>query len=168
MYEMRKYGDPILTQECSVVTDFDESLATLVKEMFETMYSSQGVGLAAPQIGIPIQLAVVDTSGGSGPEHQITLVNPKIVKRDYWEIGDEGCLSVPGFLEKIHRPAYVKVMAQDIKGEWHLYEGRDLLARAFCHEIDHLHGTLFFDHLSGLKRDRIKSKIKKLRKEGNW
>lgn len=168
VYEIVKYGDPVLERACAPVTEFNQELAALAADMFETMYAAQGVGLAAPQIGRSIQLTVVDITSGEDPGQKLVLVNPEIVTEEGERIREEGCLSIPGFTEEVKRPQKVRVKAQDLGGEWKTHEGEELLARAFCHEVDHLHGILFLRHLSFLKRDRIKRQIRKLRKAGEW
>jgi len=168
VYEIVKYGDPVLEQECAPVTDFTPELAQLAEDMFETMYAAAGVGLAASQVGKSIQFTVVDVTSGEDPSRKHVLINPEIIQEEGEQTGEEGCLSIPGFAEEVKRPLRVKVRAQDLKGEWQEYEGEELLARVFCHEVDHLHGILFLQHLSFLKRDRIKRQIKKLRKAGEW
>jgi peptide deformylase len=168
IYEVVKYGDPVLEKPGKPVTNFDAELEELVEDMFATMYAAQGVGLAAPQIGKSIRLTVVDVTGGKNPEAKIVLINPEIIHAEGEKREEEGCLSIPGFRGYVVRPQFVTVKAQDGKGEWFEIRGEDLLARAFCHEIDHLNGILFLTHLSMLKRDLIKRKIKKLRKQGEW
>src|SRR6266478_2839946 len=152
----------------ATITEFDTELGQLVEDMFASMYAANGVGLAAPQIGKSIRLAVVDVTLGKNPEAKIVLVNPEIIHAEGEVREEEGCLSVPGFRGYVVRPQFVTVRAQNAKGETFEIRGENLLARAFCHEIDHLHGILFLTHLSMLKRDLIKRKIKKLRKEGEW
>jgi peptide deformylase len=132
------------------------------------MYAAQGVGLAAPQVGKSIRLAVVDVTSGKNPEAKIVLVNPEIIAAEGEKREEEGCLSIPGFRGYVVRPQFVTIKAQDAKGEPFEIRGEDLLARAFCHEIDHLNGILFLQHLSMLKRDMIRRKIKKLKKQGEW
>ncbi len=164
-----KYGDSVLETKCAPVTNFGSpELRKLVVDMFETMYVARGVGLAAPQVGIGRQLTVIDTSSGEDPSKQLVLINPTIVKREGSQIGEEGCLSIPGFREDVRRAAHVVVRAKDIEGNDIEVEGEELLARALQHEIDHLHGVLFLNHLSPLKRDLIRRKIKKLQKAGDW
>jgi peptide deformylase len=163
-----KYGDPILETAAKAVEQFDEELATLVADMFESMYAANGVGLAAPQIGIGKRLNVIDVSNGKNPEAKIVCANPEIVHAEGEQREEEGCLSVPGFRGYVPRPMYVTVRAQDATGKEFEMRGEGLLARAFCHEIDHLNGTLFITHLSMLKRDMIKRKIRKLKKAGEW
>jgi len=169
VYPIVKLGNPVLDQESGVVTDFDSAeLHKLIDDMFESMYAAKGVGLAAPQIGIPRKIAVIDISVGEKPEEKLVLVNPKILRVEGKQTGEEGCLSIPGFREQVTRAKRATVRAQDIKGEWFEMTGEDLLARAFQHEIDHLHGKLYIKHISALKRDLIKRKVRKLAKAGEW
>jgi peptide deformylase len=168
IYPIVKYGDPILEKPTVTVNKFDAELEELAEDMFASMYAAQGVGLAAPQIGKNIRLTVVDVTVGKNPEAKIVLVNPEITHAEGEKREEEGCLSIPGFRGYVVRPQFVTVRAQDAKGEFFEMRGEDLLARAFCHEIDHLNGILFIQHLSMLKRDLIKRKIKKLRKQGEW
>jgi len=168
IYAVVKYGDPILEKPTKPVVQFDDQLAELAEDMFATMYAAQGIGLAAPQIGKSIRMTVVDVTGGKNPEAKIVLVNPQLVHAEGEKREEEGCLSIPGFRGYVVRPQFVTVRAQDLKGQSFEIRGEDLLARAFCHEIDHLDGILFLQHLSMLKRDLIKRKIKKLKKQGEW
>lgn len=163
-----KYPDPVLATPGRPVTVFDDKLKKLVEEMFESMYAAQGIGLAAPQINISKRLTVIDVSFQKNPEEKLVLINPEIVEREGKQIEEEGCLSLPDIREKVTRAARVKVRAQDVNGEWFEVEGEELLARALQHEIDHLDGILFIDHLSRLKRDLVVRKIKKLQKNGEW
>src|SRR5258707_5719340 len=163
-----KYGDPVLEKPAATIKKFDTELEHLVEEMFASMYAANGVGLAAPQIGKSIRLAVVDVTLGKNPEAKIVLVYPEIIHAEDEVREEEGCLSIPGFRGYVVRPQFVTVRAQNAKGETFEIRGENLLARAFCHEIDHLNGILLLTHLSMLKRDLIKRKIKKLRKEGEW
>ena len=168
VYDVVKYGDPVLEKPGAAITKFDAALEELAEDMFATMYAAQGVGLAAPQIGKSLRIAVVDVTSGKNPEAKIVLVNPEIIHAEGEKREEEGCLSIPGFRGYVVRPQFVTVKAQNAKGETFEIRGEDLLARAFCHEIDHLNGILFLQHLSMLKRDLIKRKIKKLRKQGEW
>jgi len=168
IYPIVKYGDPVLEKPATVIKKFDAELEELAEDMFASMYAAQGVGLAAPQIGKSIRLTVVDVSNGKNPEAKIVLVNPEIIHAEGEVREEEGCLSIPGFRGYVVRPQFVTVKAQNAKGEPFEIRGENLLARAFCHEIDHLNGILFLQHLSMLKRDLIKRKIKKMRKEGEW
>jgi peptide deformylase len=168
IYPILKYGDPVLEKAAKPITKFDAELEELAEDMFSTMYAAQGIGLAAPQIGKSIRIAVVDVTGGKNAEAKIVLVNPDITHGEGEKREEEGCLSIPGFRGYVVRPHFVTVRAQNLKGETFEIRGEDLLARAFCHEIDHLNGILFLQHLSMLKRDLIKRKIKKLKKQGEW
>jgi peptide deformylase len=168
LYPVVKYGDPVLEKPTKPITKFDGELAELAEDMFASMYAAQGVGLAAPQIGKSIRIAVVDVTSGKNPEAKFVLANPQIIHAEGEKREEEGCLSIPGFRGYVVRPQFVTVKAQDVKGEFFEIRGEDLLARAFCHEIDHLDGILFLQHLSMLKRDLIKRKIKKMRKQGEW
>jgi peptide deformylase len=168
IYPIVKYGDPILEKSTAAVKNFDAEFLQLTEDMFASMYAAQGVGLAAPQIGLSLRVAVVDVTGGKNPEGRIVLANPEIIHYEGEKREEEGCLSIPGFRGYVVRPQFVTVKAQDTKGEPFEIRGEDLLARAFCHEIDHLNGVLFIQHLSMLKRDLIKRKIKKMRKLGEW
>src|SRR6266849_2560794 len=163
-----KYGDPVLEKPAATITKFDAELEQLVEDMFASMYAANGVGLAAPQIGKSIRLAVVDVTVGKNPEAKIVLVNPEIIHAEGEVREEEGCLSVPGFRGYVVRPQFVTVRAQDASGKEFQMHSEQLLARAFCHEIDHLNGRLFIAHLGMLKRDMIKRKIRKLKKAGEW
>ncbi len=163
-----KLGDPVLETPAKPVDKFDEELQKLVADMFESMYAARGVGLAAPQIGISLRLAVIDVTDGKNPEAKIVCANPEIIHAEGEQREEEGCLSLPGFRGYVPRPQYVTVRAQDATGKQFEMRSEQLLARAFCHEIDHLHGTLFIAHLGMLKRDIIKRKIRKLKKAGEW
>jgi peptide deformylase len=168
IYPIVKYGDPILEKPGAPIKKFDAEMEQLVEDMFASMYAAQGVGLAAPQIGLSLRLTVIDVTGGKNPEAKIVLANPEIIHAEGEVREEEGCLSIPGFRGYVIRPQFVTVKAQNAKGESYEIRGENLLARAFCHEIDHLNGILFLQHLSMLKRDLIKRRIKKLRKQGEW
>ena len=168
IHEVIKYPDPVLSTPASDVTEFDDELATLVEEMFDSMYAAQGIGLAAPQINISRRITVIDTSFKERTEDKIVLINPRITEKEGQQFEEEGCLSLPEIREKVKRSAWVKVRAQNVKGEWFEVEGTELLARALQHEIDHLNGILFIDHLSRLKRDFVHRRIRKLQKNGEW
>ena len=164
-----KYGEPILERAAEPVTEFDSAeLNDLITDMWETMYASKGVGLAAPQIGIGKRISVIDISVGEDESKKVVIINPEISSKEGSQTGEEGCLSIPGFREPLTRANKVTVRAQNEKGEAIELEGDELLARAFQHEIDHLNGVLFIAHLSALKRDIIRRKIKKLQKAGEW
>lgn len=168
IYPIVKYGDPILEKPTATVKTFDAELEQLAENMFASMYAAQGVGLAAPQIGLSLRLSVIDVTVGKNPEAKIVIANPEIIHAEGEVREEEGCLSIPGFRGYVMRPQFVTVRAQNVKGETFEIRGENLLARAFCHEIDHLNGVLFLQHLSMLKRDLIKRKIKKLKKQGEW
>lgn len=168
IYEVVKYPEPVLMREAEPVTVFDETLAEFVEDMFESMYAAQGIGLAAPQIGVARQVTTIDTSFRKDPEARTVLINPIIIARRGEQYEEEGCLSLPEIREKVKRAATVTVRAQDVQGNWFEIDGDELLARAFQHEIDHLHGILFIDHLSRLKRDLVLRRIRKLQKNGEW
>ena len=164
-----KYGEPMLEQPATEVTEFDTpELHNLISDMWETMYASKGVGLAAPQIGIGKRISVIDISVGEDETKKIIIINPEVVTTEGKQTGEEGCLSIPGFREPVTRANKVTVRARNEKGEAVELTGEELLARAFLHEIDHLNGILFISHLSTLKRDIIRRKIKKLQKAGEW
>jgi len=168
IYPIVKYGAAVLEKAAGPVTTFDAELAKLVEDMFESMYAAHGVGLAAPQIGLSLQLAVIDTTNGQDPAARLVLANPEILATEGAQTEEEGCLSLPGFHAEVRRPARVTVKVQDANGKEYTTTGTELLARAFCHEIEHLHGKLFIAHLSALKRDLIRRKIRKLAKAGDW
>jgi len=168
IYPIVKYGDPILEKPTVAVKKFDADFEQLTEDMFASMYAAQGVGLAAPQIGLNLRVAVVDVTVGKNPEAKIVLANPEIIHAEGEVREEEGCLSIPGFRGYVMRPQFVTVKAQNAKGESFEIRAENLMARAFCHEIDHLNGILFLQHLSMLKRDLIKRKIKKLKKQGEW
>jgi peptide deformylase len=164
-----KYGEPVLEQPADPVIDFNTpDLTQLIEDMFDTMYAAKGVGLAAPQVGIGKRLTVIDISVGEDETKKLVLVNPEITAREGSQVGEEGCLSIPGFREPVTRANKVTIKAHNEKGEPLELSGEELLARAFQHEIDHLNGKLFINHLSALKRDIIRRKIKKLQKAGEW
>ena len=168
IYKVVKWPEAVLEKAGAPITKFDDGLKTLIADMFESMYAANGVGLAAPQIGLSKRLTVIDVSAGKNPEAKLVLANPEILHAEGEQREEEGCLSLPGFRGMVMRPKYVTVRAQNATGAWFEMRGEGLLARAFCHEIDHLNGVLFIQHLSMLKRDMIKRKIKKLIKAGEW
>jgi peptide deformylase len=163
-----KYGNPVLEKAATPITAFDAELKKLVEDMFESMYAAHGVGLAAPQIGISKRLAVIDVTFKEDPDAKLVLANPEIIHVEGKQTGSEGCLSIPEFREQVTRGKKVTVRAQDIHGKWFEKTGEELLARAFLHETDHLNGKLYISHISALKRDLMKRKIKKLVKAGEW
>ncbi|HUU12221.1 MAG TPA: peptide deformylase [Terriglobia bacterium] len=168
IYPVVKYGQKVLETPAAPVTVFDGDLEKLVADMFETMYAANGVGLAAPQIGISKRLCVIDLASAEKPEGKLVLANPVILETEGKEVLDEGCLSLPEFRAGTTRPKRVTVRAQDLRGKEFTMTGEGLLARAFCHETDHLNGVLFIQHLSMLKRDSIKRRVRKLMKAGEW
>jgi peptide deformylase len=159
IHEVVKYPEAVLARRADEVTAFDEKLATLVEEMFDSMYAAQGIGLAAPQIAISQRIAVIDVSFKERPGEKIALINPEIIEREGRQVEEEGCLSLPEIREKVVRAEWVKPFE---------VEGTELLARALQHEIDHLDGVLFIDRISRLKRELVLRKIKKLQKAGEW
>jgi peptide deformylase len=168
IYPITKYGAPVLENRTKPVEKFDEELAQLCEDMFASMYAANGVGLAAPQIGLGLRLAVIDVSLGKNPEARMVLANPEIIQFEGEQREEEGCLSLPSFRGNVARPQYVTLRAQDATGKTYELKGEGLLARAFCHEIDHLNGVLFIQYLSMLRRDLIRRRIRKLTKAGTW
>lgn len=168
IYPIVKYGAAVLEQVGRPVTEFDDKLEKLVADMFESMYAANGVGLAAPQIGLSLQLAVIDITTGKDPQAKLVLANPRILSGEGTQKEEEGCLSLPGLHAEVRRPARVTITAQGVAGKEYTMTGEGLLARAFCHETDHLHGKLFISHLSMLKRDMFRRKARKLARSGEW
>jgi peptide deformylase len=168
IYPIVKLGNSVLEKPAETITAFNDELRQLADDMFESMYAAHGVGLAAPQIGISKRIAVIDITFKEDPAQKIVLVNPEIVRTEGRQVGSEGCLSIPEFREKVIRPQRVTVHAQDVEGNTFEITGEDLLARAFMHETDHLKGKLFITHISALKRDLIKRRVRKLAKAGQW
>jgi len=168
IYPIVKFGDPVLEKPATPVTVFDEDLRKLVDDMFESMYAAHGVGLAAPQIGVSKRVAVIDVTFKEDPDARIVLVNPEIVHTEGKLTSSEGCLSLPEFRENVTRPRKVTARAQDVEGKTVEVTGEELLARALIHETDHLNGKLYISHISALKRDMIKRKVRKLMKQGEW
>src|SRR5438128_2907984 len=163
-----KYGDRVVHDRAEPVGAFTPDIDRLVGDMIETMYAAPGVGLAAPQVGVPLRIFVVDISIGRDPAGLVVMINPEFVEQDGMQLEEEGCLSVPGFNATVVRPSRAVVKGLDRNGDEHQIEGSGLLARAFQHEMDHLDGTLFVDRLRGIKRDLIVRKIKKLTRAGKW
>jgi peptide deformylase len=168
IYPIVKLGNSVLEKPAETITVFNDELRQLADDMFQSMYAAHGVGLAAPQIGISKRIAVIDITFKEDPAQKIVLVNPEIVRTEGRQEGSEGCLSIPEFRERVIRPQRVTVRAQDVEGNTFEITGEDLLARAFMHETDHLKGKLFITHISALKRDLIKRKVRKLAKAGQW
>ena len=157
---MQQPGEP--------VTEFDDKLRSFVADMFETMYASQGIGLAAQQVGVAKRITVIDLSQGKGAAQKLTLINPEIIFSEGKMYEEEGCLSFPEIREKVSRAAKVRIRAQDVKGKWFEMDGEELLSRCFQHEIDHLDGVLFIFRMSALKRNLNLRKIRKMQAEGEW
>ena len=163
-----KYGASGLHAKAAHVDAITPEVDAIITDMIETMYAAPGVGLAAPQVGIPLRIFVVDISVGRDPQGLIVMINPAFVTREGMQLEEEGCLSLPGFEATVVRPTRAVVKGLDRDGTEQQRDGTGLLARAFQHEMDHLDGTLFIDHLRGIKRDLIVRKIKKLSRAGKW
>ena len=169
VYPIVFYPDPVLDKHADRIEEFDTpELNKLLDDMFESMYAAKGVGLAAPQIGVSKRITVIDLSVGENESEKMVLINPEIIGRQGVQTGEEGCLSLPGFREQVTRAHRVTVRAQDAKGKVFERTGEELLARAFLHETDHLNGRLYISHVSALKRDLIRRKVRKLIKVGEW
>lgn len=165
---IRKYGDDVLRLPAQPVEQIDEALQKLIDDMIDTMYAAPGVGLAANQVGVARRLMVIDLSVGKRPGECHVFINPEIVEAEGEITEEEGCLSIPDFVEIVTRPERVKLRYLDRNGVQREMWGDGLMARAMCHEIDHLNGTLFVDHLRGFKKEKILKKIAKLAKSGMW
>jgi peptide deformylase len=163
-----KYGAPELRNVSTPVDFFGGELEKIVKNLFDTMYGSPGIGLAAAQIGINLRLATIDLSVGENADQRIVICNPQVISVEGEQKSDEGCLSIPDFSETVIRPQKMVIRGLDGNGEEVTIEAEGLLARCLSHEIDHMNGILFVDHLSPLKRTLIRNKIKKLAKSGEW
>jgi peptide deformylase len=163
-----KYGDNTLHERAQDVGAITREIELLIDDMIQTMYAAPGIGLAAPQVGVPLRIFVVDLSLGRDPQGLVVMINPEFVERSGMQLEEEGCLSVPGFNATVVRPERAVVKGLDRSGAERQHEGTGLLARAFQHEMDHLDGTLFVDRLRGIKRDLIVRKIKKLTRAGKW
>jgi peptide deformylase len=168
IYPIVKYGDPVLEKPAEAIIEFNEELKKLAEDMFESMYAAHGVGLAAPQIGISKRMVVIDINFKEDPKDKLVLINPEVIRTEGRQRGSEGCLSLPDFREDVTRPKVVTVRAQDLDGNWFETTGEELMARALMHETDHLNGKLYISHISALKRDLMKRKIKKLARVGEW
>jgi peptide deformylase len=162
------WGSEVLENPSEPVTNVTDDEVKLVRDMIETMYKAPGVGLAAPQVGVPKRIMVTDATSGERKDQLFTILNPEIVVSEGEQFEEEGCLSIPGFSATVVRPKKVVLRGVDLDGKEILIEGADLLARAFCHEMDHLDGKFFLDHISFIKRDMIKRRIKKLMRQGKW
>jgi peptide deformylase len=163
-----KFGDPVLARKAQPVAEITDEIRQLIDDMIETMYAAPGIGLAAPQVGVPLRVCVIDISGGRKGGEVITLVNPEFVERTGMQLEEEGCLSVPGHNATVARPERAVVRGLDRDGQDVTIDGTGLLARALQHEIDHLDGTLFLSRLRGLPRDLILRKIRKQQRAGAW
>lgn len=163
-----KYGDTVLATPTQEVGNIDEGIRDLVRDMIETMYAAPGVGLAANQVGVSLRVAVIDVTAGQEPGHVIVLINPRVTEQEGQQVEEEGCLSIPGFTEYVRRPARAVVTALDLAGKEFTMEGRELLARAFCHETDHLDGKLFIDRLAGIKRQLLTKKVRRASEGGDF
>jgi len=162
---IRLYPDEVLRRECRPVEAFDAELETLARDMVETMRAAPGVGLAAPQVGVDLRLAVVDVTVGEEEDALVVLVNPEIVEAEGEETDVEGCLSIPDFTDKVRRPSWIRLHADDLEGNAVELEAEGFMARAICHEVDHLDGILFVDRLKGLRRDRARRYLRRLERE---
>jgi peptide deformylase len=163
-----RLGDSTLQASADAVRAVTADIDSLVDDMIETMYAAPGIGLAAPQVGVPLRVFVIDLSVGRDPDALIVMVNPAWVERDGMQLEEEGCLSLPGFTATVPRPARAVVSGWNRRGDSHTVEGQGLLARALQHEMDHLDGRLFVDRLRGIKRDLIVRKVRKLARAGKW
>lgn len=155
------WGDPRLKKNSKDIGEWTPGLDQLVADMFETALDEEGVGLAAPQVGVNLNLAVIDCSCGEDPEQKLILINPEITQEEGLQVGPEGCLSIPGIREELERPQKVTIRNRGRDGTWHELTGEDLLARAFCHEIDHLRGRLFVEYFGPVKRQFLQKKYLK-------
>jgi peptide deformylase len=163
-----RYGAEVLHQPAGPVAEITPDIHRLIDDMVQTMYAAPGIGLAATQVGVPLRIFVADISAGHRPGELLTFINPEFVERDGTQAEDEGCLSIPGFTATVKRPTRAVVKGLDRDGEEQVVEGTGLLARCFQHEMDHLEGTLFVDHLHGLQKSLIMRKIKKMISSGKW
>lgn len=156
-----KYGHPTLTRKAEAIESIDEEIRELARNMVQTMHAAPGIGLAAPQVDVSKRLITVDLSVGEKPDELLILVNPELLEAEGESISEEGCLSVPGIQEKVKRPARVRVRGIDLEGRERILTAEGLLARVFCHEIDHINGKLFFENLSPLKKSLVKKRLSK-------
>jgi peptide deformylase len=163
-----KFGAAPLQIRAADVGELTADVQKLIDDMIETMYAAPGIGLAAPQIGVSLRIFVVDLSLGHKPEDLMVFVNPEFIELEGMQLEEEGCLSVPGFNATVARPTRAVVRGLDRHGTSRTVEGKDLLARAFQHEMDHLDGKLFLDRVRGIKRDLIVKKIRKMTRAGKW
>ena len=165
---IKKYPSPELAVRAEEVTEIDDEVRDLVRDMVETMYAAPGVGLAANQVGITRRIAVIDLSAGDEPDSLHVLINPEIVESSGEQCDEEGCLSFPGLTEWVTRPSRLVMRALDLDGRSYTLEGEELMARAICHEIDHLDGVLFIDRIKGLKKDRLRKQVRRSVRSGEW
>lgn len=163
-----RHGAPVLHRPADPVASLTPETQTVIDDLVQTMYAAPGIGLAAPQIGVPLRIFVVDITAGRSSGELVVMVNPEFVEREGMQVEDEGCLSIPGFNASVVRPARAVVRGLDRQGVERTVEATGLLARAFQHEMDHLDGTLFIDRLRGIKRDLIVRRIQKLKRSGKW
>jgi peptide deformylase len=163
-----RYGADVLHAPAAPIASLSDDLQRLIDDMIQTMYVAPGIGLAAPQVGVPLRIFVCDVSGGRNPSDLLTFVNPEFGERDGMQLEEEGCLSVPGFNATVARPARVVLKGLNREGREQVIDASGLLARCFQHEMDHLEGTVFVDRLRGLQKDLIVRKIKKLSRSGKW
>ena len=163
-----RYGDDVLHRPATDVNGVTPEVETLIDDMIDTMYAERGVGLAAPQVGVPLRLFVADPSSGQEAGALIVMINPMFIERDGLQREDEGCLSIPGFNAPVPRPSRAVVRGLDRDGSPRDVEATGILARAFEHEMDHLDGSLFLDRLRGIRREMMLRKINKLRRTGKW
>jgi peptide deformylase len=168
MREIVVYPDPVLLKKAEPVEVFDEELTRFVAEMHQIMIAAQGVGLAAPQVGVSKQICIIDTTIGEDPDQLYVLINPEFLETSGAQKGEEGCLSFPDLITVVERPTYVKLACRNLAGDRVEVEAHDFLARAFCHEIDHLNGIVFLERMSAMKRSMLKKKIQKRQKAGTW
>ncbi|MGH9868770.1 MAG: peptide deformylase [Candidatus Polarisedimenticolia bacterium] len=163
-----KFGDPVLGTPTALVADITSEVRDLVRDMIETMYAAPGVGLAANQVGVSLRVAVIDVTAGQQPGKAIVLINPQVIEQEARQVEEEGCLSIPGYTEFVQRPARAVVRALDLEGREFTMEGTELLARAFCHETDHLDGRLFIERLGGIKRQLITKRVRRASESGEF
>jgi peptide deformylase len=163
-----KYGTTVLHEPAGLVETITGDVGDIVNDMIQTMYAAPGVGLAAPQVGLPLRIFVVDISVGRRPNELMTFINPEFVSRDGMQLEEEGCLSLPGFAGTVARPSKAVVRGLSLEGQEQIIEGEGLLAKAFQHEMDHLEGHVFIDRMRGIQRDLIVRRIKKLTRMGKW
>jgi len=163
-----KFGDPVLETQTARVGEITAEIRELVRDMIETMYAAPGVGLAANQVAVSLRVAVIDTSVGEDPAGLIVMINPEVIEQEGSQVEEEGCLSIPSYTEFVTRPKRVTIRALDLEGKEFKMSGEDLLARAFCHETDHLEGKLYIHRLGGIKRSLITKRIRRSAEEGEW